>query len=226
MSYIHEALKKAQEERDAFYIRHSRRSMTGRGGGTGFFHHRTVLWFVSVFILIFLAFATYSWFKSQNLQSMVTSDSHEKTPSQDLRPVPFVDTKDIYVRARLLQKQGNLEEAGRLYREILGIEPGYVDALNNLAVICIRKKDFKGARSNLEKAIRFRPGYVDSYYNLACVSAIQGEASQSIIYLKKAISLDRSVRQWAMVDDDLKSLRGLPLFKELIGAYPEAKKGE
>ena len=225
MSYIHEALKKAQEERDAFYIRHSR-GMTVREEGTGFFHHRAFLWFVPVFILIFLAFTTYSWFKSQDLQSMVSSDNHERAPSQDLRPEPFDNIKDIYVRAGLLQKQGNLEEAGRLYREILGIKPDCVDALNNLAVICIRKKDLHGARSNLEKVIRFRPDYVDSYYNLACVAAIQGEASQSIIYLKKAISLDRSVRQWAMVDDDLKSLRGLPLFKELIGAYPEAKKGE
>ena len=225
MSYIHEALKKAQEERDAFYIMHNR-GMSGLGEGSGFFHHRTVFWFVPVFILIILAFAAYPWFKSQNLQSTVTSYNHEKIPSQDLRTEPLVDIKDIYVRARLLQKQGNLDEAGRLYREILGIEPGYVDALNNLAVICIRKKDFKGARSNLEKAIRFRPGYVDSYYNLACVSAIQGEASRSIIYLKKAISLDRSVRQWAMVDDDLKSVRRLPGFKELIGAYPEEIKGE
>ena len=64
------------------------------------------LWFVPVFVLIFPAFAACSWFKSQDLQSMVSSDNHEKTPFQDLRPELFVNIKDIYAGAGLLQKQG------------------------------------------------------------------------------------------------------------------------
>jgi len=46
--------------------------------------------------------------------------------------------------------------------------------------------------------------------------AIRGEVPQSLSYLKKAIKLNPSVRYWAQQDRDLKDLRTIPQFKEMI----------
>jgi hypothetical protein len=46
--------------------------------------------------------------------------------------------------------------------------------------------------------------------------SVRGETEESIMYLKKAMSLDQAVREWAKKDTDLKSLRGIPEFEEII----------
>jgi tetratricopeptide (TPR) repeat protein len=139
-----------------------------------------------------------------------------RNPATDTRPETVKDVKESYDRARLFHKNGSLQDAGRLYRETLRVDPGYVDALNNLGVIYIQEKDYLAAQASLEKAIRLKPGYVEPYYNLACLYAIKGEIGESLPYLRKAVSLDQSVRDWARRDTDLENLRGLPEFNEII----------
>ena len=124
--------------------------------------------------------------------------------------------QETYDRARQFHKKGRLEEAKRLYEETLRIDPGYVDALNNLGVIFIGKRDYVAARRSLEKAVRLKPRYAEPFYNLACLNAIRGDIKLALAQLKKAVSLDPTVRDWARKDTDLESLRHLPEFRELI----------
>lgn len=124
--------------------------------------------------------------------------------------------EDIYNRARRYHKGGRLEEAKRLYEETLRLDPGYVDALNNLGVIFIRKREYLAAQLNLEKAVRLRPDNAEPFYNLACLNAIRGETKLALAQLKKAVSLDPAVKDWARKDTDLENLQHLPEFKELI----------
>jgi tetratricopeptide (TPR) repeat protein len=114
-----------------------------------------------------------------------------------------------------------LQEAIQLYERTLSLDPDYVDALNNLGVIHIHGKRYPAAQAYFEQAIQLRPDYVDSHYNLACLHALQGGVSQSLIYLKRAVSLDPSVKDWAQTDTDLKNLRGVPEFEEIIGSHGE-----
>ncbi len=109
-----------------------------------------------------------------------------------------------------------MEEARRLYEESLRLDPGYVDALNNLGVIFIGKRDYVAARRSLEKAVRLKPRYAEPFYNLACLNAIRGDIKLALAQLKKAVSLDPTVRDWARKDTDLESLRHLPEFRELM----------
>ena len=139
-----------------------------------------------------------------------------KRPATAIKKKTVIDAKESYERARHFHKSGNLQEAGSLYRETLRVDPGYVDALNNLGVIYIHEQDYPAARISLEKATRLRPGYVEPYYNLACLHAIKGEIEESMAHLKKAVSLDQSVRDWARMDTDLENLRGVPEFEEII----------
>ena len=122
----------------------------------------------------------------------------------------------LYEKARLFQKSGRLQEAKRLYEETLSVDSDYVDALNNLGVIHIHDKNYSAARAFFAKAIRLRPGYVDSYYNLACLHAIKGELTESLSHLKKAVSLDQSVKDWARTDTDLQNLHGVPGFEKIV----------
>lgn len=139
-----------------------------------------------------------------------------KKPATDTQPETVMGAKESYDRARLFHKSGSLQDAGRLYRETLRVDPGYVDALNNLGILYIQEKDYLAARTSFEKAIRLKPGYVEPYYNLACLYAIKGEIRESLAHLRKAVSLDQSVRDWARMDTDLENLRGLPEFHEII----------
>ena len=216
MSYIHEALNKAQKERDAHNGSYSG-VVSRRRRKRGVVSRRPVLWSSLVLIAIFLAFALYSWLDSKGQQPPVTSEHKYKMPAATSRPKPIVDSKNYYDRGRIFHKKGRLKDAERLYKETLKIDPGHVDALNNLAVIYMFEKNFFEARKNLEKAIRLKPENVDPYYNLACLYAIKGETKKSLTHLKKAVSLNRSVRQWAQKDADLNNVRRIPEFRDIIG---------
>ena len=215
MSYIHEALNKAQKEREAYHGDYSGHFSHGRTKKSGFFRG-PVLWISLAIIGILIVFATYSWLDSRGSQPIVTSEHKYKMPGETSAKKPVLDAKKYYDRGRVFYKKGRLRDAKRLYGEALKIDPGYVDALNNLAVIYMHEKNFSAARRNLEKAIRLKPADVDPYYNLACVFAIKGQVSKSLSHLRKAVSMDRSVRQWARKDADLNNVREDPEFKAII----------
>ena len=218
MSTINEALKKAQKQRDSRHKGYSR-SLSARGRGMGSLFGRSVLWGSLILMAIFLAFESDSWLDFWIRKTPETpAPQNKKPPTVRVRaPKSTADAKESYEKARFFHRNGSLGDAGRLYRETLRVDPGYVDALNNLGVIYIREKEYPAAQISFEKAIRLKPDYVEPYYNLACLHAIKGEVRESLDHLKKAVLLDRSVRDWARRDTDLENLRGLPEFAEIIG---------
>ncbi len=214
MSYINEALKKAQREKDALAARYSsflaaRREKRKASRG------RKLWWTSLVVILILLAFGLYSWLDSRGPER--TSASKNAIPQGDSKQEAAVDAKDLYDRARRFQKSGRSREARELYRKALALDPQNVHAVNNIGVAFLQERNFTEARKSFEDAVRLQPDYVDPYYNMACLYVIQGDTKRGLDYLKRAVSLDGSVREWALADADLKALRGLPEFEEAIG---------
>ena len=245
MSTINEALKRAQKERDTRYEKYSGVRSANRKERSSF-PGRSFWWTSLALIIIFLAFASYSWLdlgallpsaitqviKSRQSQDFIqrpakdrrgpqngksrSNASKHNGPGTAPQPEGAIDAKEYYNRARLFHKSGRLQDAGRMYREALTADPGHVDALNNLGVIYIHEKDYRAARINFEKAIRLKQGYAEPHYNLACLYAAKGELMESLAHLKKALSLDQSVREWARKDTDLANLRGMPEFDGII----------
>jgi tetratricopeptide (TPR) repeat protein len=214
MSYINEALKKAQKEKDALAARYSsflasRREK--RRGSTG----RLICWISVIVILILLAFGLYSWLDSKGTET--TSVAKKAIPPAVSKQEAAVTTKDLYEKARRFQRSGRLRDARSFYQKSLVLDPENVKAVNNIGVTFLQERDFTEARKSLEEAVRLKPDYVDPYYNLACLYAIQGDTKRGLEYLRKAVSLDGSVREWALTDSDLKALRGLPEFEEVVG---------
>jgi tetratricopeptide (TPR) repeat protein len=211
MSYIHEALKKAQKEKETRYQEVD--GIVSTPGHKPRFYSGKVLWLIP-FFLISLAFAVYLWLPSGDTQTPIREPvGPEATP----KPQSVVRAADLYEKARDLHRKGSLQEAMRLYRKTLSLDPNYIDALNNLGVTYIQNRMYPAARESFAKAIRLKPDHVDSHYNLACLDALQGRLRQSLTHLKKAVSLDRSVKEWAIKDADLRNLRGVPEFEQIIG---------
>ena len=230
MSYIHEALKKAQVERDL-----------GKGSYGGipvprqkksFFTAKKTVLSAAVLLLVLLAFAGYSWWdqttedrrrtaedrrqktEDRGPSSVIRHPSSESGPPAVIHP-PVKSSEDIaksYQKARAYHRDGRLPAAGILSDKVISMDPGHVQALNNRGVLHLHHKEYPAARKCFEKAIRLKPDYVDPYYNLACVSAATGQVKQGLRYLGKAVSMDPGVKGWAQKDPDLDPLRDSPRF--------------
>ena len=240
MSYIHEALKKAQVERDL-----------GKGPYSGipvpkrkksFFTVKRTLFLTASLLMVLLAFAGYSWWDHFSLPESIENggqraeDRGRRTEDRGQRVVDTGPSSVVrhpssakrrteesrenitenYQKARAFHREGRLPEAGMWYEKVISMDPGHVEALNNRGVLHLHKKKYSAARKCFEKAIRLKPDYVDPYYNLACVSAATGQVKQGLRYLGKAISMDPGVKGWAQKDPDLDPLRASPRFKAIV----------
>ena len=217
MSYIHEALKKAQKDRDG-YSRSYNGTLSVLGKENRPVINRKVLLGSLILLCLFIAYASYSRLGYKTPQTAPVSTYEKRAPKSSIERKSVRDAGEFYDKARVDHKHGRLEEAKRLYRETIIIEPGHIDAINNLAVIYIHEKDYERAIRGFEKAIRLGPGYVDPYYNLACVYALKGKLSESLAHLKKAAMIDKSVMGWARTDPDLKNIREIPEFDAIMKA--------
>ena len=240
MSYINEALKKAQRDRDIHHIKY--RGMLEATGKEKKFFRKKLIGYMVLFLIVIVGVITYIWLSStseqiqttmnnepiQGLKNEVDDKSKRKQP-QALQPkttpenlsLPFdgnaPNTQWLYDRAAQLYRVGRLLEAEKFYKDALRLDPHYVEALNNLGVIYIQKKDYHAAENCFEKAIQAKPRYTDAYYNLACLHSLKGEVKQGLDKLKQAISLNPAVKDWARKDADLANLRGVPDFETLVG---------
>jgi tetratricopeptide (TPR) repeat protein len=213
MSYIHDALRKAQKEKDSRRPDHHR-PFSGAVKRRGVFSGRS-RWLIA-FGLILLAFALYSWLDFNGKEAVTASDEKPKPTVRPERTDP-VQAGEYYKRASLLHRSSRLEDAKEFYEKALTLDPNSVKALNDLGVAYMQGGDYVEAQESFEQAIQRKPDYVDAYYNLACLYALKGEKIRSLNHLKKAISLDASVREWAKKDRDLENLKGEREFQEIIG---------
>ena len=210
MSYIIEALKKAQKEKDSL----SRERMDIPGSGKNHPLRRRIILSALLFCLvILLVFTFYSWL--DHFDEKTEFASIKRNPEPVKKPEKDIGREDLYRKAGLLYKNRRYKEAKNLYEAVLGLDPGHVNTLNNLGVIYIRDKDYTGAEEKLKKAILLQPSYSEPYYNLACLYSITGDANRSLLYLNKAADLNREAVNWAREDSDLKNLWELPEFREM-----------
>ena len=217
MSYIHDALKKAQVEREVRSPKYEG-IVPAPGKKSPGARKRTVLWLLPLCLIILFAVLTFSWFYFREPPAPVPKAGIGKTgiSKPNTEKMPDANVQKLFLKAKSLQKSGLLQEAEKWYKKAVEIDPGYVPALNNLGVVYLHGGKFSDARISLEKAIRLNPGYVDPYYNLACLFAMTGDQEQGLRYLRKAVSMNARVKEWATKDPDLVNLRSLPAFGDLM----------
>ena len=92
-------------------------------------------------------------------------------------------------RAVHYQKSNNLEPAQRIYRQVLGLQPGNTDALHGLSMVAQQKGRYHDAERLLNSILQIKPSSFKAWFSLGNVHQIQGHLQEAIDAYQKAIRL-------------------------------------
>lgn len=234
MSYINDALSKAQKEKDGRYARLSGVARAERHEpGRSRKRRRTVAAAIALCILIpaGLLLALYPRYgpsfpgggvpppalgvHSAALPAAAPQEAGA-TGKGGTAAGQEASAEARYAEALFAQLKGDFRQAERLYRQALAIDPGHVRALNNLGVLALEEQKTEQAIALFGKAIVLKRDYVDPYYNLACLYARRNEIDESLWYLKVAMAISDEVKSWAMKDADMAGIVASPAFKKIM----------
>jgi tetratricopeptide (TPR) repeat protein len=238
MSYINDALRKAQRERDNRYGKFGGIIAACPGEADRFRKRKAVFFAAAVLILLVSTLlllavrvphppppaekAPQSPAAGTVAPADATTQAEPKTAASSspaVRPaVPkMAQEADLrYGEALLAQRKGDLRQAEALYQKVLTLDSGHVRALNNLGVVYMAQKKREKAIAVLGRAVVLKKDYVDPYYNLACLYAQVNEIDESLRYLKTAATIDGAVIDWVKKDADMKNVAASPEFKKLM----------
>ena len=157
----------------------------------------------------------------QNLQQAMTmQDGGEKLYAMPQFPelkshLKSVDPAQHYQLGNKYKSEGNVDKAIDQYQQALSIQPGFMPALNDLALAYMGKGDYAKALPLYMQSIELQPDNYIGYYNMACLHAQQGNIEESLNWLKGAVQ--RGFSDWAFLkdDNDLENIRDTEYFKEL-----------
>jgi tetratricopeptide (TPR) repeat protein len=239
MSYINDALRKVQKEKESRYAAYEQ---IVSAPGKRIDRSRKWLSIIAI-LMVFLGavgiIALLYWPEDTKVplirrisappvaSVVVAGQKPDNNTTVELQPpekTAQVRTKQDIAKAKALfaqalerQREGKLKEAKELYQKVVKIDQDNVQAFNNLGVIDMGEKKYKRAIMRFNEALNIKHDYPDAHYNLACLYAQKHDVSRSLLYLKNAIEFNPEVRKWAKNDGDLKDLTDLPAFKKLFG---------
>jgi tetratricopeptide (TPR) repeat protein len=239
MSYINDALKRAQQDKDNLYSHY---------GGIisqlpGHPARSRIKWAVAAVSAMLALAAVLIWMtvnsgvvlpfagkKELPLQGGAGAEPAQKpavaqttpgepsraaeSPAETARP-PFPDAPALYQEALAAQRNKKMAVAEWLYRRVLAIDARHVEAMNNLGVLYLAQGKQDQALDMFNQAISLKADYADPYYNLSCLFAQQKDTDRSLQYLKSAIAVNGDVLHWAKDDRDLKDITASEAFKKL-----------
>ncbi len=76
-------------------------------------------------------------------------------------------------------EKGRLDDAERVYKWTIAVDPAYGNAYNGLGVIAIQKQDPATARGYFEKAVQFDPELADAQLNLGLIYKMAGDRERA-----------------------------------------------
>ncbi|MDD5541719.1 MAG: tetratricopeptide repeat protein [Acidobacteriia bacterium] len=122
----------------------------------------------------------------------------------------FPTEKDIVARARAHISMC----VQRMARSTPG--PKTAEDYYNLAIAHLNRREFDSARTAFEKALSMEPRGDHIFYGLAALESMQGQTSEALKHLQKAIQLNALNRVSAGRDPDFESLAKNPEFESLL----------
>ena len=96
-------------------------------------------------------------------------------------------------------------------------------ALRAVGVMELAEDRIHNALATLSELVVRNPELAEGQYNFACALARAGNPQAAIDHLRAAVKLDVDLAAHARDDDDFKTLRELPGFKELLIGPPAAQ---
>ena len=98
--------------------------------------------------------------------------------------------RKLLAQAARLHKEGKLEEAEKLYRQVLQDNPDNVDAMRMLAMVAAALKHFDDAERLLRRVVGIAPDFLAAVIDLGRVLKEQDRFEEAIGYFKKAIEIN------------------------------------
>jgi tetratricopeptide (TPR) repeat protein len=233
MSYINDALRKAQKERDGRYERFSGIITPGLSEpGQPQKRRLAGAKAIGLFFLVAagLLLALYALYQPSSSGKGIKPPIVAENPADFSVKIPQEASVTVqggtvshaapaevrYKEALVAQRRGDHKRAEALYREVLSLDPDHVRALNNLGVLYMGEQKEEQAIVLFGKAIVLKRDYVDPYYNLACLYARKNKIDESLWYLKVAMTISNDVKNWVLEDVDLKSIVASSAFKKIM----------
>jgi len=98
--------------------------------------------------------------------------------------------KAALAKADQAQREGRLEDAEKVLRELLARDPDNSDALRMLGMVALDANRFKAARRMLERAVELAPGSVLGWNDLANFHLKQDRYDEALKSVQRAVDLD------------------------------------
>jgi tetratricopeptide (TPR) repeat protein len=233
MSYINDALRKAQKERDGRYERFSGiitqgQSEPGQPRKRKLAIAAAIVLFslvaAGLLLTLYVRYQPSSTDKgikppvaAENPAASPPATRQEASATVQGGTAPHEAPAEVrYKEALSAQRSGDHKRAETLYGEALALDPDHVRALNNLGVLYMAEQKEEQAIVLFGKAIVLKRDYVDPYYNLACLYARKNMIDESLWYLKVAMTISDDVKNWVLKDVDLKSVVASSSFKKIM----------
>lgn len=133
---------------------------------------------------------------------------------------PSGNSPSLVERALQFHRQGNLEQAEILYREVLRVEPDNADALHLCGVVAYQKGCIEKAEELIREAIAIYPRNAEFYNNLGNILQDQGRLDESVVCYRQAISIKPDYPE---AYNNLGTImREMYLFEESLECYKKA----
>jgi tetratricopeptide (TPR) repeat protein len=116
-----------------------------------------------------------------NEMTISFSDMYENSDSEV--------AKGYFETATGYETEGNLKKAKKYYAKAIKEDPKYVEAYDNLGLICRRLGDYDNAIKNYIKSIELYPEGGMAHQNLAVVYSLQKDYPNSISEYEKLIAI-------------------------------------
>ncbi len=109
--------------------------------------------------------------------------AHEVAP---VMPPESASMKDVYNKAVEATRAGNLDEAEKLYKEILEKLPNLAEIHYNLGRVYVAKKDLDSAEASFRKMVELQPEKPDGFIALAALLGANGKTQEAAVLLIQA----------------------------------------
>lgn len=124
---------------------------------------------------------------------------------------------DYYQQLGFLHyRKGNFDAGMEYYQKALSLDSTNSKSLKGIAAIYAEKNEYVSAISTFKKVLELQPRDPGIYYNIACMYSLQGNRENAIFWLQRAIS--NGFSNWELMnnDKDLKNIKEMKEFRQLL----------
>lgn len=120
----------------------------------------------------------------------------KREPKLEFDLAIYCEKKALSLRENPEQQHRELDEARRIYQEILNYDNKYLEAYRGLGRVYVAQKDFGRAAATYRKAIELYPKSAQLYEDMSVVFSMRGDSAGAIQWLGRALEMDPENREF------------------------------